>query len=108
MKNYNGFKTREDRHSFYKSNPWRAMRLYILNRDKLCQVCLSKNKLTIANTVDHIVDLSVSPHLSLDPKNCQGLCTSCHSRKTSKEHNGKTTTFKPKNLMWDINEMLDI
>jgi len=108
MRREQNMKTKEGRHAFYKSGEWRAMRLYILNRDKLCVTCLGENRLTYASVVDHVEDLIVSPHLSLEPSNLQGLCPSCHNKKTAKTRNGAYTKFKPKNLMWDINEMLDI
>lgn len=61
---------------------WRKLRLAILARDKyLCQICLQKGLLKIADAVDHKIPISQRPDLRLDPDNLQACCTPCNSRK---------------------------
>lgn len=60
---------------------WRDMARSVLVRDHwTCQVCgvhLGKG----TATVDHIIPVSLAPHLRLDPSNLRAACRSCNSRK---------------------------
>ena len=64
--------------------PWQKLRRAFLDEGPLCVECTAAGRLGIlANEVDHIVP-TTGPD---DPKhydwdNLQGLCKSCHSRKT--------------------------
>ena len=78
------------------STAWRKLRERVLARDPICQDCYKRGHITTATDVDHV---------SGDPsdnsmKNLQGLCHSCHSRKTRREMNGSDE-------MWgcDVNGM---
>jgi len=65
---------------------WRRLRLFILRRDKyLCQHCLRQGVVTVATDVDHIIPLSRGG-ARLDPANLQGLCETCHNRKTAADN----------------------
>lgn len=66
------------------SAAWRRLRDRVLARDPLCQECYKRDYITPATDADHI---------NGDPsdnsmRNLQGLCHSCHSRKTRREMNG--------------------
>jgi 5-methylcytosine-specific restriction protein A len=61
---------------------WVLLRAIILKRDPICKHCgQAKSK-----HVDHI--LSRKRGGTDDPSNLQGLCWSCHSRKTVREDGG--------------------
>ena len=70
--------------SFYNSRQWRKLRLMILNRDPLCKECEKKNRFVSSVVVDHILPINKGgAKLSFD--NLQGLCTTCHNRKSAKD-----------------------
>jgi 5-methylcytosine-specific restriction enzyme A len=50
--------------------------------------CQSRNRITVATDVDHIVQLRVAPERKYDETNLQALCKPCHSTKTASEDGG--------------------
>lgn len=69
----------------YHTRTWKRKREDILKRDHYeCQRCLgrfgkvAKTKITKANTVHHIKELEVFPHLALEDDNLISLCHDCH------------------------------
>mgnify|MGYP003651026733 CR=1 FL=1 len=62
---------------------WRRLRRMILNRHPLCVHCDGS---VAATEVDHIVPRAAGGNDA--PENLQGLCKSCHSRKTATEDGG--------------------
>lgn len=73
---------RPERHALYATTRWRKLRLTIIARDPLCRDC---NK-AISTHVDHVNGFeSVADPMAYEPSNLQGLCESCHNRKTAKE-----------------------
>jgi len=69
----------------YNLQWWRRQSREYLIRNPLCVECLSVGLVTEARDVDH-----KDPHRGdmkkfKDRKNWQGLCKSCHSRKTARE-----------------------
>ena len=62
----------------YKTPEWRRLRLVILQRDPICVKCKRK----ASTHVDHIRAHKGDQTLFWDQANLQGLCLSCHSRKT--------------------------
>jgi 5-methylcytosine-specific restriction protein A len=71
------------------NHQWRKTRLAYLLINPLCAHCLLMEpmRLTPATEVDHIVRHEGNKELFYDQNNLQGLCKSCHSRKTAKEVN---------------------
>ena len=63
---------------------WREFREAYLAAHPLCIQCGKNARLTAATEVDHIVPLN-DGGAQYDESNCQGLCKSCHSRKTATE-----------------------
>jgi len=59
---------------------WREI---ILARDPLCVICLAEGRTVPSKVADHIIPLSQGGDWT--PENGQGLCESCHNRKTAKE-----------------------
>lgn len=63
---------------------WRKVRLAILNRDHwTCYLC-SKRLIGFDATVDHLVPVSVSPELRLEPRNLAACCRKCNSSKADR------------------------
>lgn len=68
---------------FYKSQAWKNTRDIIMQRDHyLCQDCLKQNKLTAAEEVHHINELTPEniqdPEVTLNSENLISLCRECH------------------------------
>lgn len=61
---------------------WQALRMAVLERDGwACVQCRATRRLE----VDHIQPVRARPDLAFNPRNCQVLCASCHTRKTRLE-----------------------
>ncbi|TQE92725.1 MAG: HNH endonuclease [Spiribacter salinus] len=75
---------RGTRHERGYGTRWDKLRQRVLQRDDyLCQVCLSKGRVTPANEVDHITPKAQG---GTDAEgNLQAICRSCHRDKTAKE-----------------------
>jgi 5-methylcytosine-specific restriction endonuclease McrA len=81
----NRWEDEEFRNAFYGSKEWKAMREFILYRDKVCRKCSLEESPIMASEIDHIIPLKDRPDLRLDPPNLQALCKKCHSSKTYNE-----------------------
>ena len=68
---------------FYKSRRWQRLRKVILARDSICQHCKDKGRYISANVVDHITPINKGG--TNNPNNLQGLCSSCHNKKSSSD-----------------------
>lgn len=60
---------------------WRKARLEFLKENPICNDCKDE----LATLVDHIIPHKGSREIFWDEDNWQGLCASCHSRKTARE-----------------------
>jgi len=67
---------------------WQKARLNFLKMNPLCVECYKSGVLEPATDVDHIKPHKGDMVLFWDRSNWQGLCKSCHSRKTAKEDGG--------------------
>ena len=67
------------------------MRTICLNRNPLCVVCEKAGVVKAAKEVDHITPHRGDEGLFSDLDNLQGLCKSCHSKKTRQEQ--KTVVY---------------
>ena len=80
--------TEQEIRGFYASPAWRALRAAVLARDHFwCRVCGRRT----ANTVHHILPVTVRPDLMLDADNLEAICPVCHNR----EHPEKGYRRKP-------------
>ena len=70
--------------------PWRKERKAHLAKHPFCvdPYSVHGEVLVLATNVDHIIPHKGNYKLFHDPKNRQGLCASCHSRKTATEDGG--------------------
>jgi len=73
----------------YSCARWRRLRAWFLSRAPLCADPYGDHKregrAELATEVDHVIGRRKRPDLAWDPGNLQGLCKSCHSRKTREE-----------------------
>lgn len=67
---------------------WRTESKAFLAEYPWCKACLDKGIKEPATEVDHIIPHKGNQKLFWDKKNWQGLCHSCHSRKTAGEDGG--------------------
>lgn len=70
--------------NFYATIEWKKKRQEYLVEHPFCVECRSKGRATAATIVDHILPIKMGG-APLDDCNLQGLCWSCHSRKSVKE-----------------------
>jgi 5-methylcytosine-specific restriction enzyme A len=67
-------------HPLYRTKAWQLIRQAALARDCYqCQRCKDKRILTRADTVHHVVPLSVDESLALDLDNLSSVCRDCHA-----------------------------
>jgi 5-methylcytosine-specific restriction enzyme A len=94
-------RTREGRQSFYISSEWRALRLYKIQTQPLCEECLKKEKLVPATEVHHIIDVADLPTMdnALDYNNLMSLCKSCHSIITKQKRRPMWKPFNMSNFL---------
>lgn len=75
--------------AFYNSKEWHIVRTNVIARDLgLCKVCLSKNRIKVADVVHHIIELKESRELGLRTSNLLSLCNSCHQEIHAKYRKG--------------------
>jgi len=89
--NWQSDKVRGNRHQRGYGREWERRRKVVLNRDSyLCQPCEKQDKVSPANTVDHIV--SKDNGGTDDYDNLQSICDACHAIKTAQERKSNTNT----------------
>jgi 5-methylcytosine-specific restriction endonuclease McrA len=64
---------------------WKRLRARVLAESPLCVHCADRGIVRAAQHVDHINGDAMDNR----PENLQGLCVSCHSRKTAREVNAR-------------------
>lgn len=71
---------------FYKSRAWQAVRRRALIRDHyLCQDCLKQHRVTKADTVHHLIEISEDYSKRLVLNNLISLCNACHNSRHGKK-----------------------
>jgi 5-methylcytosine-specific restriction enzyme A len=62
---------------------WDKLRKVVRAEEPLCRMCLAVGMIEATRQVDHIVPFrGLDDPLRLDRSNLQGLCATCHGRKT--------------------------
>jgi 5-methylcytosine-specific restriction enzyme A len=86
QKLYDKYRRDKDAAVFYSSRVWQLTRERALTRDiGLCQHCLNRKEITIADMVDHIIPVKLAWEYRLTLDNLQSLCNACHAKKTAKD-----------------------
>ena len=85
--------------SFYDSDTWKSMRRRLLSEQPLCVSCVLTDKFIPATELDHIIPLRIDFNKRLEYSNIQGLCSSCHLRKTQRERTGEYIDFIRKRII---------
>lgn len=67
---------------WYRSARWSALRLEVIQAEPFCRACLTVGLRVLTVDVDHIRKHDGDPVRFWDRSNLQGLCKSCHTRKT--------------------------
>lgn len=60
-----------------KGRPWRRLRAQILAEEPLCYLCRRR----ASTVVDHVLPLSLYPHLAHERSNLRGACRPCNGSK---------------------------
>lgn len=66
---------------FYKKGCWKNLSAAYRREHPLCEQCAKEGRITPADVVDHIREISDGGAL-MDWENLQSLCHSCHNKKT--------------------------
>jgi 5-methylcytosine-specific restriction enzyme A len=69
-----------DTRHWYSSSDWRILRLQVLHDDPICVDCKQRP----STEVDHRVPHRGNRELFFDRSNVQGMCHTCHGRKTAR------------------------
>ena len=79
--------------SFYNSDPWKAMRSYVYEREHgCCQLC-GRFIFGRRAHVHHMVPIKANPLLALDENNLMLLCPTCHTIEENKDKEKKEKVF---------------
>lgn len=80
---------RASRHARGYGSAWDKLRLEILKRDILCQICLGRSpqRITPATEVDHITPKAKGG--TDDPANLRAVCHPCHVRVSAAQRGWK-------------------
>lgn len=74
---------RPEWHGMYKSKRWLDARIRYLQRHPLCVECEKQGRLTLGNTINHIIPHKGNYDLFWDEGNWETLCERCHNRRTA-------------------------
>ena len=77
--------TRPSAHARGYDRRWQKVRARYLAQHPLCNHCSTDTRPVVATQVDHVIPHKGNRALFNDPGNLQGLCHSCHSKKTMQE-----------------------
>lgn len=75
---------------------WRQIRQHVLDQTTICHLC----GLPGADTVDHIIPLSLAPELAHDISNLRPAHRTCNSRKGNKTGKAATASTLPRSRQW--------
>jgi 5-methylcytosine-specific restriction protein A len=84
--------TGDDWHGWYLLARWKhpgyGLRAQCLRRDPVCVLCRRAGIIVAATEADHVIPHRGDPRLFWDLGNLQGLCATCHGRKSAHEGGG--------------------
>ena len=71
---------------YYDTARWKRLREMVLSRDPLCVECAKHGVVEASTHVDHITPLAQGG--TNEMSNLQGLCETCHNKKTATHDGG--------------------
>ena len=81
----------------YNTARWKRLRIAHLDMEPACRGCAAMGRMTIANTVDHIVPISEGGSAFPGHEGLASYCPSCHGAKTARgSEAGAIRTTKPR------------
>lgn len=85
---------RKQFNSMYQTAQWKIIRQVQLSKQPLCECCLTKGKVVMADHVDHVFAWNHIGEQAFHKNVFQSLCTNCHSYKSGLEKQGIYRHFK--------------
>jgi 5-methylcytosine-specific restriction protein A len=73
----------------YSSKDWIKLRNFVRSEEPLCRICKDRGEIVPTKIIDHIKPI-IECGEAWDRDNLQGLCESCHNRKSAIEKNKRT------------------
>lgn len=70
--------------AWYSSAAWRRLRAEVRREQPFCRPCRLAGRKSLSTQVDHVVKHHGDRALFFDKANLQGICASCHLRKTAR------------------------
>src|SRR3546814_7070750 len=81
----------------YSTARWKRLRAAHLALEPACRGCKRMGRLTLANTVDHVVAISEGGHAFPGHDGLASYCPACHSAKTARgSEAGAVRSSKPR------------
>jgi 5-methylcytosine-specific restriction enzyme A len=81
----------------YSTAAWKRLRAAHLARFPFCRACETAGKMTVANTVDHVIPVSKGGPALPGHDGLSSYCAACHSHKTARGiEAGAARTSKPR------------
>ena len=88
-------KRRENSYRRGYNSRWVKLRDQVRREEPLCRTCLAQGLTVGTEEIDHIIPHRGNQKLLYSRSNLQGLCKSCHSRKTATEDSSFARTSPP-------------
>lgn len=70
----------------YSDRRYRKLRAHVIREEKVCRICITYGRTSVARIVDHITPIEIRPDLAFERTNLQALCRPCSDSKTAKEN----------------------
>lgn len=74
---------RPERHKFYHSKDWKALRRIKVAKNPVCERCLERGVITPTQIVHHKITIEEDYSKRLDLDNLESLCRRCHNEEHS-------------------------
>lgn len=78
----------------YNTATWQALRRRKLSAEPLCEVCIRREVVTPADTVDHIHEISKGGEPFPPLEGLMSMCAACHNHKSAAVKAGSARHFK--------------
>lgn len=66
----------------YNSSKWKRLRELKIQKNPICELCQTIDKITHAAEIDHWIEIQETKQLTWDLENLVSLCAACHRQKT--------------------------